>query len=567
MATAVEAEETVATEATPARARKGGKSKLDQLDIFQPEATKHLRVQYIPREQIHPDPTQPRQEPDAELRASIARNGILQPITVRSHPDQIGQYLLVAGERRWKGAEGVQALIPCLVRDDLEERSLRLQTQLVENTNKPLTPIEEARAYQELMGRFPSVAALAKELGRPETTVRERLDLMQLGPWIAAIEQGFIPVSFAVRALAPLRGCSDEVHAEAIASLFDKTLSNFEFDDQGALVATFDDFEREIRQLYKVAMYPLTKTKADNEPQPTFDTRNHDAECPCGRIQFALGWNGAKRACCGNAAWWRPLDAAAKKAEKAKQRAQGPDRSSGSTNRKAVRMYAPAGATVKKVTGYDLPKGVLPLTDRLSGAWIRSESFDPSAVELEDAQLVFVKLGDGNTVVGTTDTKAIAKAKAAFKERWDARHETVTKAIAQTLRDKAKEYRASGPGIAELLVLMDYDAQTQILDVAKTLGIDVPAGLNIGYGIDEPKFRRWVGDLEESDASKLASAFAAANARKIQLPGDKVLEEMRQERERVVKRQVPWAKKPKGWKDPAAVAANDVDEEDAGDDE
>jgi ParB-like chromosome segregation protein Spo0J len=42
-----------------------------------------MKVRLITRSQIHPDPEQPRQAADAELRDSIARNGLLQPITVR----------------------------------------------------------------------------------------------------------------------------------------------------------------------------------------------------------------------------------------------------------------------------------------------------------------------------------------------------------------------------------------------------------------------------------------------------------------------------------------------------
>src|SRR5688572_25960629 len=71
----------------------------------------------IARERIHPDPKQPRSNPDAELRTSIEANGILQPLVVRPHPERKGEWLLVDGERRWRGAEGVLDELPARVDD------------------------------------------------------------------------------------------------------------------------------------------------------------------------------------------------------------------------------------------------------------------------------------------------------------------------------------------------------------------------------------------------------------------------------------------------------------------
>src|SRR5580658_2787373 len=40
----------------------------------------------------------------AELTASIKKSGVLQPVTVRPHPDHDNVYELVAGERRWRAS-------------------------------------------------------------------------------------------------------------------------------------------------------------------------------------------------------------------------------------------------------------------------------------------------------------------------------------------------------------------------------------------------------------------------------------------------------------------------------
>ena len=67
-------------------------------------------VRTVPLREIEPDPAQPRktfgEEGLAELAASIAEHGLLQPIAVRPQP--MGGYRIVAGERRgvpagWRG--------------------------------------------------------------------------------------------------------------------------------------------------------------------------------------------------------------------------------------------------------------------------------------------------------------------------------------------------------------------------------------------------------------------------------------------------------------------------------
>lgn len=101
---------------------------------------------------IEPLPGQPRRYFDedalAELAASIAARGVIQPIIVR--PLAGGRYQLVAGERRWRAAQKAQLHeIPALVRE-LDTREV-MALALIENIQrKDLNPVEEARAYQRL---------------------------------------------------------------------------------------------------------------------------------------------------------------------------------------------------------------------------------------------------------------------------------------------------------------------------------------------------------------------------------------------------------------------------------
>jgi ParB family chromosome partitioning protein len=101
---------------------------------------------------IEPHPDQPRRHFDAdalaELSASIAARGVIQPVIVR--PISGGRFQLVAGERRWRAAQQAQLHeIPALIRD-LGDRDVTALA-LIENIQREdLNPIEEARAYQRL---------------------------------------------------------------------------------------------------------------------------------------------------------------------------------------------------------------------------------------------------------------------------------------------------------------------------------------------------------------------------------------------------------------------------------
>lgn len=101
---------------------------------------------------IEPHPDQPRRNFDeealAELAASIASRGVIQPVIVR--PLENGKYQLVAGERRWRASQKAQLHeIPAIIRD-LGDRDV-MALALIENIQREdLNPIEEARAYQRL---------------------------------------------------------------------------------------------------------------------------------------------------------------------------------------------------------------------------------------------------------------------------------------------------------------------------------------------------------------------------------------------------------------------------------
>ena len=109
----------------------------------------------IPVEWINVGPWQPRRrfskQALEELAASIRKNGIVQPILLRPHPDYKSRFQLVAGERRWRAAQLAKSHeVPAIIRDLNTAECYEIA--LVENIQRiDLSVIEEAQGYQKLL--------------------------------------------------------------------------------------------------------------------------------------------------------------------------------------------------------------------------------------------------------------------------------------------------------------------------------------------------------------------------------------------------------------------------------
>ena len=137
-------------------------------------------------DRIAPDPGQPRTEFDpaalGRLAESFRTHGQLQPITVRWSED-MGRYLIVAGERRWRAAAlAGRKSLAAVILDGEPDESTVLEMQLIENAlREDLQPIEQARAFRTLMDRNGWTAArLAEVLHLTGATVSRALSLLDL---------------------------------------------------------------------------------------------------------------------------------------------------------------------------------------------------------------------------------------------------------------------------------------------------------------------------------------------------------------------------------------------------
>ena len=164
--------------------------------------------------EIEPNKEQPRKTFDekalSELASSIERNGVLQPLLVRSMAD--GSYQLVAGERRWR-ASRIAGLteVPVVIKEMSDEQAMEIA--LIENLQREdLNPIEEAEGLQLLIERYNlTQEEAAARVGRSRPAIANALRLLGLPDEIRTLtKEGKISAGHA-RALLSFEKKSDMV--------------------------------------------------------------------------------------------------------------------------------------------------------------------------------------------------------------------------------------------------------------------------------------------------------------------------------------------------------------------
>ena len=166
-----------------------------------PSFESDTRIETLPLREIEPDPDQPRKTFDdetlAELSASIAEHGLLQPIAVRPKPS--GGYLIVAGERRWRASRMAGLTeVPVIVKDVTDGQAMELA--LVENLQREdLDPVEEASGIRELMTRCDlTQEQAARKLGKSRSALANSLRLLSLPETVLELlKSGFITIGHA----------------------------------------------------------------------------------------------------------------------------------------------------------------------------------------------------------------------------------------------------------------------------------------------------------------------------------------------------------------------------------
>jgi ParB family chromosome partitioning protein len=240
-------------------------------------------VAAIPLNHIETNPFQPRsafdEEAINELAASIRKQGIIQPITVR----KLGynKYQLISGERRYKAAEyaGLRE-IPAFIR--IANDNQMLEMALVENIQREnLNPIEIAISYQRLIDEINlTQEQLSERIGKNRSTIANFLRLLKLPAAIqAAIKEARITMG----------------HAKALVNIKDEQ-------QQNELLHEIIEYDLSVREVEKLAQDATKKnqpralkkqTTKQELPEKHQTVRNHLAASLNTRIDIKRNRKGA----------------------------------------------------------------------------------------------------------------------------------------------------------------------------------------------------------------------------------------------------------------------------------
>ncbi len=151
----------------------------------------------------------------AAARGGEIGEGIRNPLQIMRNGDR---FTLDDGERRSRAVTWIKekghkvSWIPCKVVSTSRSRGERLLDTILTNEGKPLIPLEEARAYQMLRDEGNSIKAIADALGKSESTIADRLKLINADEEVLdALAKGKVGVTVVVEAIKTAKGDQSKV--------------------------------------------------------------------------------------------------------------------------------------------------------------------------------------------------------------------------------------------------------------------------------------------------------------------------------------------------------------------
>ena len=167
--------------------------------------TDNDKIVEITLDEIKKNPYQPRtyfnEEKLNELKESIEKNGLLQPIIVKK---AVKGYYIIAGERRYRAFELLgRKEIPAIIKEMTDEEMMVFA--VLENLQREdLSALEESESYKNLMDKMSLTQdELAKKLGKSRPYIANSLRLLKLPTEIKnKLEQGVISTAHARTLLA-----------------------------------------------------------------------------------------------------------------------------------------------------------------------------------------------------------------------------------------------------------------------------------------------------------------------------------------------------------------------------
>lgn len=243
---------------------------------------------------ISPDPNQPRKNFDEtalqELADDLKKNGLIQPIVVRDDPDNVGKFIVVAGERRLKAAKlaGFKKIRSILSTYDNSQLGY---VQIAENAKRDnLKFYEMAEFIVSRSDAGEKQADIAEKLG----TSKSQVNLYMIWKDAPELLKDAKDKFNAIRAFYDAVKLYEE-HPDEISDFIEKNenisksdISNFrkKLTEQNTAVESSDSEAQNVAQLFEISSDDKDSTSLENdstedsfeEPANASDYESDDTE-------------------------------------------------------------------------------------------------------------------------------------------------------------------------------------------------------------------------------------------------------------------------------------------------
>lgn len=243
---------------------------------------------------ISPDPNQPRKNFDEaalqELADDLKKNGLIQPIVVRDDPDNVGKFIVVAGERRLKAAKlaGFKKIRSILSTYDNSQLGY---VQIAENAKRDnLKFYEMAEFIVSRSDAGEKQADIAEKLG----TSKSQVNLYMIWKDAPELLKDAKDKFNAIRAFYDAVKLYEE-HPDEISDFIEKNenisksdISNFrkKLTEQNTAVESSDSEAQNVAQLFEISSDVKDSTSLENdstedsfeEPANASDYESDDTE-------------------------------------------------------------------------------------------------------------------------------------------------------------------------------------------------------------------------------------------------------------------------------------------------
>ena len=243
---------------------------------------------------VSPDPNQPRKNFDEaalqELADDLKKNGLIQPIVVREDPDNVGKFIVVAGERRLKAAKlaGFKKIRSILSTYDNSQLGY---VQIAENAKRDnLKFYEMAEFIVSRSDAGEKQADIAEKLGLSKTKLSEFMIWKDAPELLKDAKEKFN----AIRAFYDAVKLYEE-HPDEISDFIEKNenisksdISNFrkKLTEQNTAVESSDSEAQNVAQLFEISSDDKDSTSLENdstedsfeEPANASDYESDDTE-------------------------------------------------------------------------------------------------------------------------------------------------------------------------------------------------------------------------------------------------------------------------------------------------